>query len=221
MRTAVITQEGDEGVEIFALKKDLFAENPVIKIRPGTIKNKLMRHLHYNIERELYTRKVEAEFDRYGDLQSQLVTGFITNITNEGSLDIVLERELLFERIMLYATCPVRYQPIHERGTYKVDDHYAFYVRKIRPGQERGMPRLEIKLDRTSPRIPEGLIRKKMEATAIGLPSEINHFKCVKRVCGAFSHIVAEKRINKEIIKSVSRELKENVFVKYGVERHV
>ncbi len=221
MKTKVFAQESDTGIEIYALKHDMLAEDPVIRIRPETIKNKLLRHIEYSVERELHARKVVREFDRYCDLQSQMVSGTITKILPTGDLFVELERELLFERITLHACCPLRYQPVHEREKYKVDESYLFHVCKIRPIEVQGMPRLDIRLDRTSPRIPEHLIRVGLHSKALGLDSEKNEFKCTRRVCGAYSEIEAEKRIDKEIIQSVSRSLKENIFVKFGARKNV
>jgi hypothetical protein len=221
MGTKVFVCEGDSGIEIYALKKNIQTDDPVFRIKPGSIKTKLMRHLQHSIEIELHSRMVIKEFEQYRDLQSQLVNGFITNIQKDGTLEIGIEREHLFNQVVLYAVCPLRSQPQHERGKYQINRSYVFHVSKIRPGELRGMPRLEIRLDRTSPRITEGLIRIELEKAGIGLQSESNRFKCVNRTCGAFSHVVAEKRIAKPIIQAVRSELQESIIVKYGNNRHV
>jgi len=221
MRTTVFSFPGESGFEIYAIKQGGDLDDPVIKVKPETIKPKLLRHLQYSIERALNEKMVQNEFDRYRDLQSQIVKGVVTGIAKNGTVEIELEREVLFDQITLRAICPLRYQPQHERGKYKSGQTIWFHVSKIRPSQVRGMARLEIILDRTSNRVPEGLIRKAMEARSTGLGSDNNHFKCVKRICGAFSQIQASKRIDREIIQLVSRELKENVFVKFGEQnRH-
>lgn len=221
LRTHIITQEDDNGgVEIFALKKDIYAEIPVVRINPAKFKPKLLRALHYSIEKELESQKVQADFNKYMDLQNQLVKGYITSITKDGDLIVELEREQLFKRETLHAKCPLRYQPQHERNKYVIDRDYHFYVSKIYPGQVRGIPRLDIELNRKTARMPECLIMKAMIAVSHGLPSDENKFKCVKRISGACSIIESEKRIHRDIIKSVSRELHENIIVRYGKTKH-
>lgn len=220
--TQIVTQESDTGeFEIFALKQDVYAEIPYTKIHPSKFKPRMLRNIYYYIEEQLQKKKVETEYIRYMDLQSQMVKGYVLSKNRQGDLLVEIERETLLKRVTLNAVCSLRHQPQHERAHYQIDRDYNFYVSKIYPAEERGMPRLDIQLSRVSCRLPEWMIRRALEARGNGLPSEENSFKCVERLCGKFSRIESEKRIHKDIIKSVSRELRESVFVKYGNPKNV
>lgn len=214
MRTTVFVNPGDNGLEIFAFRKN--GDRELFKVKPETIKPKILRSIQYEIEKSLHAKKTAMEFERYSSLQSQVVRGLVTKIHSNGTLDVEIEREHHFRFETLSGQCTKALQPQHERGKYKVDRFYPFYVHKIRPEDVRGLFRLNITLSRTSPLLTEGLIRKEMESRALGLGSEANRYKCTQRVCGIFSQVVAEKKIDKDIIRTVSRELDENVFVKFG-----
>lgn len=215
MRATIFVTPGDDGLEIHALRRNSSADP--YRVRPSSIKPKVLRAIQYEIEKELYARKVATELDRYHFLQSQVLQGRVVKVHNDGRLDIEIEQTNLFNQEILLAVCEKEGQPIHERGKFKVDSFHPFYVHTLKPENVRGMFRLKIVLSRNSPRLTEGLIRKEIQSRALGLSSEANQFKCIKRICGSFSQIVAEKRIEKDIIKSVTKELQENVYVKYGV----
>lgn len=215
LKTKVLVQETENDIEFYTMRCGQHENDPVVHITQNGLTKKLMRHLRYNIEKELHLRKVISDHEKYRSLQSQLAWGSIAGISADGTLKISIDIEKQFGRDELFATCPLRLQPPHERGRYRIDEGKYFLVSSVRPVFVRGIPRLEILVGRTSPKLVERLLNKKISQKSIGLSSEINPLSCKKRIAGAYSEVHASQRIDKEIIKWVSRELREQLIVKF------
>lgn len=215
LRTKVLVQESEDDIEFFSMRRSHLNDDSAIRITQNGLTKKMMRHLRYNIERELHLRKVISDKEKYRLLQGQLVWGAVAGIAPDGTLNVSIDIEKQFGREELFGICPLWLQPPHERGRYRTDEGKYFLVSRVRPVLARGIPRLEILLNRTSTKLVERLLTKKIAQKSIGLQSEKNSIACKKRIAGAYSEVHAEQRIDKEIIKWVSRELREQLIVRF------
>jgi|GEM_PF-1048688 len=110
--------------------------------------------------------------------------------------------------VELFCECLWKDQTPKERYWYRQGQTLSFYVLSVRPVSEQACPRLEVRLSRNSQGLPEGLLRKELDAIGHG-----GRIHCVKRIAGAFSEIETENRLPREAIKKVSDELRERIEI--------
>jgi len=102
--------------------------------------------------------------------------------------------------------------PPHERAHTHLGDRKYWYISSVYTVMNHENVReARIKLSRTSINLPEKLMRHYLR-----LAGEDGNLalKCEKRILGAKSVIVTERRIPLEVIKAVSNELKEFIEIK-------
>jgi hypothetical protein len=172
------------------------------------------RHAIKRIRRDLALSlakmRVLRDYDLSRDLVCRVVEGMVMKAVNHGSLSVRLQGNGPYNPGNLVGSCPDRFQTPKERGAYRPGDILFFQVLKVSPVMENGMPRLEITLGRNGRGLVEGLIMKR----AWGNPSRGDvKARCVKRIAGAYSEVVSTAPIPRDLIKSVSDELKEYIRV--------
>jgi len=176
------------------------------------IDRKLRRHVQHQVELELQLRKTLNESGHLKELRGYTAPGEITRIFGDGSLIVTLEIADHYRRLILSGICPVRFQPIHERGSYLLGTVKEFHVTSVVPVMiNHSSSRVRVQLSRSSKQLPQLLLRER---------SRIHGIVCLKRIPGAFSSIVTPTRISKDIINSVGKELQEHLYVSVQKANH-
>ncbi len=165
----------------------------------GTLRNYLEEHLNMAAVFKLVRR--------YKSFEKNLLWGEVTGC--DPKYNLYVETEIIpSERII--AVCPLNRIGLHERfgGHFGVGQLRAFHLRRVEPVSLNGTPRLKVVLDRVSKTLVENLLRDHLEFDA-----ERVKLRCVKRYVGHRSIILATRKLPREAIVAVDRELKERVQV--------
>ncbi len=184
-----------------------------VELTPVMIKRKLRRYIIHQVELELQKRQVMREAEELKELRGKNVTGEVSRIANDGTLYVTLEIADVFRHLILAGECPLRFQPSHERGRYRIGDVREFFISSVLPIVANGRSaRVRIRLNRITKELPALLL---MERTGVA------GIICRRRVAGGFSDIVTPVRIPKNSINSVGKELGEhlNVFISQASKR--
>ena len=110
------------------------------------------------------------------------------------------------------AICPLNRVGQHERNS----EHFvtgmkrAFHLRRVNPVLLNGTPRLKVVVDRVSKTLVETLLKEQ-----IGFSAEKMTIRCTKRYVGQKSFVVTSRRIPKSAIVAVTRELNEQMQVRF------
>jgi len=177
------------------------------RLPPGLLRKDLVRRCRYCVERELERRKTIIEFGFLKSLRGTAVKGVVDRVRKDGSLSVLFYLDELFDYREIAGTCPVSQQPTEERGLYAPGDcHYFFVSKVLLVGREKAL-KIDVRLSRTSMRLPELLLKMK---------SGIGEIRCVKRIAGCISIVTAPKKLPREAILAVSAELGERVRVIWG-----
>jgi hypothetical protein len=188
-------------------------EGEPIELSLAIIKRKLRRHIIHQVELELQKRQVFREAEELKELRGKNVAGEISRIAEDGTLYVALEIADVFRHLILAGECPVRYQPTHERGRYRIGEIREFFISSVLPIVVNGRSaHVRIRLSRITKELPALLLTERTEVAGI---------VCRRRIAGGFSDIVTPVRIPKEAINSVGKELGEhlNVFISQASKR--
>ncbi len=184
-----------------------------MQLSPSTIKRKLRRYILHHVELELQKRQVMREAEELKELRGKNVPGEISRIADNGTLSVALEIADVFRHLILAGECPVRYQPPHERGRYRIGEVREFYISSVLPIVANGRSaHLRIRLSRITKELPALLLQER---------TGIYGIECRRRVAGGFSNIITPVRIPKDAINAVGKELGEhlNVFISQASKR--
>jgi hypothetical protein len=196
-----VSVRAENGLEIVAYPR---IGRPV-EVPLHAITRKLRRHVLHNVELELQRRQALREAEILQELRGQVIYGTVGRIEAGGTLRVVLEIDEIFRRLILSGECPLLYQPGHERGLYRVGDSRAFHVTRVHAVQAgRHSARVRIQLSRTSPQLPELLLKK---------VTGVDGIVCQRRVAGGFSRLATPVRLPKSAINTVGKELGEHLYV--------
>lgn len=174
------------------------------RLSPRQIRKEVVRLCRYRIETELNRRKAIREYDFLKTLQGSVVRGVINRVMDDDSLSVLFPVEELFNCREITGTCPEAQQPPRERGTYRLGEARFFFVSSVRLVDWGKVLLLEIRLSRTSRRLPELLL--KMETGMTGI-------RCIRRISGKTSLVESPERIPREAILAVASELGERIKV--------
>lgn len=110
----------------------------------------------------------------------------------------------------LMAVCEYAHQtPLMRKDAHNLQGAtMLFRVRRVVLAYWSGVPRVNVFLDRTSKKIVTALVRQNLQDPA-GAYKPI----CVKRVAGGYSVVLSRKKLPKEVVLAVDRELKERILV--------
>lgn len=194
-----------EGLEILALRRSNIGDQDTERIDIANISRKLKRQVRYQIERELEKRQSLREWDLLRSMRGRPVAGEVRKVSKDGDATIALEVEDHFRSLILTGTCVARQIPPKERVCLQIGTSKTFLVTSVLPVREKDKSKVLIKLSRTSKALPESLLR---EATGEG------SILCRRRIAGAFSEIETLRRIPKEAIQAVGKELGERIIVR-------
>lgn len=196
-------------LEIFSYR-DSSGDLQVRSMSLSDIGRHAIKRIRRDLALSLSKMLVLRDYDLCRDLVGHVMEGMVMKAVNRGSLSVRLQGNGPYNPGNLIGSCPYRFQTPKERDTYRPGDVLSFQVLKVSPVMENGMPRLEITLGRNGRGLVEGLIMKQVW----GDPSERDvKVRCVKRIAGAYSKIISTVQIPRDVIKSVSDELKEYIRV--------
>jgi hypothetical protein len=169
------------------------------------LSRQLKRQISYQIERELEKHQSLREQEYLRTLRGRPIVGEIRKVSPKGDLTVALEVEDHFRSLVLTGTCFVRQIPPHERNSFRFGARKTFLVTSVLPVMEKGRAKVLIRLSRTSRSLPESMLRE-----ITGEPS----IRCRRRIAGAFSEIETVRRLPKEVILFVGKELGERMIVR-------
>ncbi|MHC1697593.1 MAG: hypothetical protein AB9919_05930 [Geobacteraceae bacterium] len=174
------------------------------RLSPRQIRKEVVRLCRYRIETELNRRKAIREYDFLKTLQGAVVRGVVDWVMHDGSLAVLFPVDELFNCREVTGTCTLSMQPQRERGTFREGEARSFFVSSVRLVGWDKVLLVEIRLSRTSRRLPEILL--KMETGMTGI-------RCTRRIAGKISLVTSRKNLPKEAILAVAAELGERVKV--------
>lgn len=168
-------------------------------------RNSIKRHL----EKSLQKAAILKQTRQYKYYERELCWGEITSI--DYGKNYYIETELIPGEPVT-AVCPFNRVGLHERSLdcFSVGMKRAFHVRRVDPVVLNGTPRLKVMVDRVSKTLVETLLREHL-----GDSVEKVTIHCTKRYVGHKSFVVTSKRIPKSAIIAVTRELNEQMQVRY------
>lgn len=193
------------GLEIVALAKSGIGSQDLEPIDMANISRQLRRQIRYQIERELEKRQSLREWDLLRSMRGRPVAGEVRKVSQNGDVTITLEVEEHFRSLILTGTCSARQIPPKERGFFQIGTKRTFFVTSVLPVREKDKSKVLIRLSRTSRALPESLLRETTGEASI---------RCRRRIAGAFSEIETSRRIPKEAIQAVGKELGERIIVR-------
>lgn len=174
------------------------------RLSPRQISKEVVRLCRHRVETELNRRRAIGEYDFLKTLQGTVVRGIVDRIMDDGSLAVLFPVDELFNCREVTGTCPEGQQPPKERGTYRQGEARLFFVSSVRLVDWGKVLLLEIRLSRTTRKLPEILL--KMETGMSGI-------RCIRRIAGRISLIESRESLPREAILAVAAELGERVKV--------
>jgi len=187
----------------------VFAEDGVRHL--GELKRPLSRLLSAELERILTDAATAVELDQWVRLRRQVIRARIERVAPDGTLDVVVERTGVFGETAaeVIGHCSPRNQSKRDRETLRPGEYRYFSVQRVEARRQGTAPAtIAIELSRTTPQLPEYLIKR-------GLQGEKVPFRCLKRVVGKVSYIESEGFIPTHVIKEAGRELGERIKVDF------
>ena len=123
---------------------------------------------------------------------------------------LLIETEIIPDEPII-AICPLNRIGLHERhaGRFQPGQRRAFHLRRVEPVLVNGTPRTKVVLDRVSKTLTENLLRHHL-----GDRVDRFHFRCLKRYVGHKSIVLTTRRLPREVIIIVDRELQERIEVR-------
>ena len=169
----------------------------------------LSRNQFKNIlENHLVTAAVIKQVRLLKGFERRLVWGEI--VSNRTGDDLLVETEIIPNEPII-ATCPLNRIGLHERhaGRLQPGQRRAFHLRRIESVLVNGTPRTKVILDRVSKTLTENLLRHHL-----GDAAHRFQFRCLKRYVGHKSIVLTTRRLPREVIIAVDRELQERIEVR-------
>ena len=160
------------------------------------------------LENHLATAAVVKQARLLKGFERRLLWGEIVR-NRTGDL-LLVETEIILDEPII-AICPLNRIGLHERhaGRFQPGQRRAFHLRRIEPVLVNGTPRTKVVLDRVSKTLTENLFRYNL-----GDAADRFHFRCLKRYVGHKSIILTTRRLPREVIVAVDRELQERIEVR-------
>jgi hypothetical protein len=174
------------------------------RLSPNLVRKEVVRLCRYRIETELGKRNALSEFDYLKTLQGSAVRGVVDRVLDDGSLMVLFPVDDLFNCREITGYCPVSQQPRRERTGYREGDSRFFFVSAVRLVGRENLFRVDIRLSRTSRRLPETLLKRETGR---------DELRCIRRIAGRISLVVSRERLPREAILAVATELGERVKV--------
>jgi len=169
----------------------------------------LSRHQFTTIlENHLATAAVIKQVRLLKPFERRLLWGEV--VRNRAGDHLLVETEVIPDEPII-ATCPLNRIGLHERnaGRFQPGQRRAFHLRRVEPVLVNGTPRTKVVLDRVSKTLTENLL-----CHHLGDAAHRFQFRCLKRYVGHKSIILTTRRLPREVIIAVDRELQERIEVR-------
>ena len=159
------------------------------------------------LENHLATAAVIKQVRLLKSFERRLLWGEV--VRNRAGDHLLIETEIIPDEPII-ATCPLNRIGLHERhaGRFQPGQRRAFHLRRIEPVLVNGTPRTKVVLDRVSKTLTENLLRYHLGDSAHRF-----QFRCLKRYVGHKSIVLTTRRLPREVIIAVDRELQERIEV--------
>jgi hypothetical protein len=161
-----------------------------------------VRSLLWHIRAFFKTESLKTDWRRVKKIQHTVLMGQIYDIKDDG-IHIVY----YLEGLPIVMNLPNNTVTPNYKKTLKTGDIIPLYVCAVKFADSG----IEVKTNPYSKKIPEFLIKTAMKDNGYSL----GYLKCNKRVLGKFSTLVTDSIIDKMVIKSVSRILKERITIRH------
>jgi hypothetical protein len=160
------------------------------------------------LEDHLATASVIKQVRLLKGFERRLLWGEV--VRNTAGYPLLVETEIIPDEPII-AVCPLNRIGLHERhtGRFQRGQRRAFHLRRAEPVLVKGTPRAKVVLDRVSKTLTENLLRHHL-----GNAADRFHFRCLKRYVGHKSIVLTTRRLPREVIIAVDRELQERIEVR-------
>jgi len=160
------------------------------------------------LENHLATAAVIKQVRQLKSFERRLLWGEV--VRNRTGDHLLIETEIIPNEPII-ATCPLNRIGLHERhaGRFQPGQRRAFHLRLVEPVLVNGTPRAKVVLDRVSKTLTENLLRHHL-----GDAAHRFQLRCLKRYVGHKSIVLATRRLPREVIIAVDRELQERIEVR-------
>ena len=160
------------------------------------------------LENHLATAAVIKQVRRLKGFERRLLWGEV--VRNRAGDHLLVETEIISDEPII-ATCPLNRIGLHERhaGRFQPGQRRAFHLRRIEPVLVNGTPRTKVVLDRVSKTLTENLLRHHL-----GDAAHRFQLRCLTRYVGHKSIVLTTRRLPREVIVAVDRELQERIEVR-------
>ena len=160
------------------------------------------------LENHLATAAVIKQVRLLKSFERRLLWGEV--VRNRTGDHLMVETEIIPDEPII-AICPLNRIGLHERhaGRFQPGQRRAFHLRRIEPVLVNDTPRTKVVLDRVSKTLTENLLRHHLGDVAHRF-----QFRCLTRYVGHKSIVLTIKRLPREVIIAVDRELQERVEVR-------
>ena len=160
------------------------------------------------LENHLVTAAAIKQVRLLKGFERRLVWGEV--VRNRSVDHLMVETEIIPGEPII-AICPLNRIGLHERHADRLQPGHrrAFHLRRIEPVLVNGTPRTKVVLDRVSKTLTENLLRHHL-----GDAADRFHFRCLKRYVGHKSIVLITRRLPREVIIAVDRELQERIEVR-------
>lgn len=184
----------------------LYGDKEKIILPAEKVKKNIVRLIRFRLENSLQGYSTITSYQADKSLTGTVAGGHIAQVYSDS-----IYVDVLSDRGVLHGTCKLSHQTPKERGKYKPNEYYNFYVNKVSLVKKKNVLHKEISLSRTSKRLVCGLFEKELSSRFIGDIVVI----CTRRIAGVMSEVSVSKKMPKECITAVQKELKERVIVQY------
>ncbi|MDD2468676.1 MAG: hypothetical protein PHI97_32270 [Desulfobulbus sp.] len=160
------------------------------------------------LEDHLATAAVIKQVRLLKGFERRLLWGEV--VRNRTGEHLLVETEIIPDEPII-AICPLNRIGLHERnaGRLQLGQRRAFHLRRIEPVLVNGTPRTKVVLNRVSKTLTENLLRHHLGDAAHRV-----QFRCLKRYVGHKSIVLTTRRLPREVIIAVDRELQERIEVR-------
>jgi hypothetical protein len=160
------------------------------------------------LEDHLATAAVIKQVRLLKGFERRLLWGEV--VRNTAGYPLLVETEIIPDEPII-AVCPLNRIGLHERhaGRLQPGQRRAFHLRRAEPVLVKGTPRAKVVLDRVSKTLTENLLRYHL-----GDAAHRFQFRCLTRYVGHKSIVLTTRRLPREVIIAVDRELQERIEVR-------
>jgi len=161
------------------------------------------------LENHLATAAVIKQVRLLKGFERRLLWGEV--VRNRTGDHLMVETEIIPDEPII-AICPLNRIGLHERHAdrFQPGQRRAFHLRRIEPVLVNDTPRTKVILDRVSKTLTENLLRH-----YLGDAAHRFHFRCLTRYVGHKSVVLTTRRLPREVIVAVDRELQERIEVRF------